>query len=230
MNIFRLLKKNRLFENFEDKDINKMFDCLKGRIVKYQKGIVIANQGDKITEIGILLEGYLAKFIQKPNKTKELIGDIQQGGMFGETEGYLKEKILPYSVLSAEDSTVLYITISTIVCQCENNCPCHHLLLDNTMQCLAERIHSQKRDKEYLTIKSMRLKIAKLVYEAYINQKSTDVSLGMNRNEMAEYLNVSRPSMSREMMRMRDEGIFDFRKDKIKIKKVKALEKIIKEA
>jgi len=39
---------------------------------------------------------------------------------------------------------------------------------------------------------------------------------------------VSRPSMSREMMRMRDEGIITFRKDKITITDLAALEAIVK--
>jgi CRP-like cAMP-binding protein len=45
---------------------------------------------------------------------------------------------------------------------------------------------------------------------------------------MAEYLNVSRPSMSRELMRMRDEDILDFYKDKITIKDIKKIEDILK--
>jgi Mn-dependent DtxR family transcriptional regulator len=50
----------------------------------------------------------------------------------------------------------------------------------------------------------------------------------MDRNEMAAFLNVSRPSMSREMMRMRDEGIMEFWKDKITIKNIQKLTAIVK--
>ena len=76
-------------------------------------------------------------------------------------------------------------------------------------------------------IKSMRLKIAKLIYDKFLIQNSLNVDLGMNRNEMAEYLNVSRPSMSREMIRMREEGIIEFWKGKITIKDLDRLEKIV---
>ena len=77
----------------------------------------------------------------------------------------------------------------------------------------------------------MRKKIAKLIYDKYLEQGTTTVDLGMNRNEMAKFLNVSRPSMSREMMRMRDnDKIFEFRKGIIEIKDVEALKKIALEA
>jgi len=39
------------------------------------------------------------------------------------------------------------------------------------------------------------------------------LELPFNRNEMAEFLNVSRPSMSREMGRMKHDGVIDFRKN-----------------
>lgn len=74
----------------------------------------------------------------------------------------------------------------------------------------------------------MRVKIAKLIYEKYVEQDTLNVRLGINRNEMAEYLNVSRPSMSREMIRMREEGIFDFWKDHIDIKNLEALVEIVR--
>ena len=45
MNIFKVLRKNRLFSDFDDKEINKMFDCLHGHIHKYSRGRVVAEEG-----------------------------------------------------------------------------------------------------------------------------------------------------------------------------------------
>jgi Mn-dependent DtxR family transcriptional regulator len=41
--------------------------------------------------------------------------------------------------------------------------------------------------------------------------------LPMNRNQLADFLNVSRPSMSRELSRMKDEGIIDYHLSSVKI-------------
>lgn len=227
MNIIRLIKKNRLFTDFDDKEINAIFDCLKGRIVKYSLGTVIAQEGSQIEEIGILLDGTLLKFITKPDGEREALGTIEEGGMFGEVDGYLADKTLSFSVLAADDITVLYINLNSIVTQCSKTCSYHQKLMNNMLSCLAERIKTINKDTEYLIIKSMRLKIAKLIYDKYLLQGNLKVELGINRNEMAEYLNVSRPSMSREMMRMRDEGIIEFWKDKITIKDLDRLKEIV---
>ena len=96
------------------------------------------------------------------------------------------------------------------------------------LELLAERVSTLNKDTEYLIVKSMRQKIAKFVYEKYLEQNSLEIDLGMDRNEMAQYLNVSRPSMSREMLKMMNEdGIFKFRKAKLTIFKLDEIEKIV---
>jgi CRP-like cAMP-binding protein len=49
----------------------------------------------------------------------------------------------------------------------------------------------------------------------------------MKRHELADYLNMPRPSLSREMGLMRDEGIIEFDGSLIKIKNILILEKSI---
>lgn len=230
MNIFRLLKKNKLFYNFEDKEINKIFDCLRAHINKYSRGRVVAEIGAPVTEIGIILTGSAVKFIKKPTGELENCGELYAGDMFGEVEGYSGDHTYTTSVVLAEDSTILYIAIDTIVARCEKCCPYHQKLLENTLECLAERIGNINNDTKYLKIKSMRGKIAKLFYDKYLIQGSATIHLGFNRNEMAEYLNVSRPSMSREMMNMKADGIIAYRKDEIVILKLDELEKLANEA
>lgn len=226
MNIFRVLKKNRLFKDFDDREINKMFDCLHGHIHKYSRGRVVAEAGEPVEEIGIILEGAAVKFLRKPDGSLVNCGELAVGDMFGEVEGYTPEKAYSTSVVLAEDSTVLYISIPTIVRQCSNNCAHHQKLLENMLSCLAERIDLINNDAKYLKIKSMRGKISKLFYDKYLQQGTETIHLGFNRNEMAEYLNVSRPSMSREMINMKNDGIITYRKDEIVIRDIAKLKEL----
>ena len=230
MNIFKLLKKNKLFYNFEDKEINKIFDCLNGHINKYSRGRLVAEIGAPVTEIGILLNGAAVKFIQKPNGELENCGELYAGDMFGEVEAYTGDRTYNSSVVIAEESTILYISVETIVKQCSNTCACHQKLLENVLSCLAERIDNINNDAKYLKIKSMLGKISKLFYDRYLAQGTETIHLGFNRNEMAEYLNVSRPSMSREMIAMREDGIISFRKDEIVIHNVDELARLANSA
>ncbi len=229
-NIMKCLKRCPLFRDFEEHEVNAIFDCLKARIVVYSKGAIVVKAGDTASEIGIVLEGAAIAFSDTLGGKHVVERELLEGDMFGEVDGYLQDNVYPYSVVIASpEAKVMYITVSTIVKQCEKTCPYHQKLLTNTLKTLAERVNVVKTDNNYLAIKSMRLKIAKLVYSAWQEQQTDVVFLKKNRNEMAEYLNVSRPSMSREMMRMRDEGIIDFWKDKITILDLVALRKIVEQ-
>jgi CRP-like cAMP-binding protein len=70
---------------------------------------------------------------------------------------------------------------------------------------------------EYISIKTMRSKLSTFIYEQYLKGKTTTLTLPMNRQQLADFLNVSRPSMSRELSRMRDEGIIDFHLSAVRI-------------
>lgn len=225
MNIVRLIKTNVLFADFEDKEINVLFDSLKCNITKYPKGKIILQEGNYTDKFGILLSGLLLKFIIKPDGNREAKGTIEQGGMFAESDVFSEYGIANYSVVAADESVVLYVDRESVISDGAIVCP---KLMRNLLKYFSGHIASINKDTGYLIIKSMRLKIAKLIYDKYTEQNDFNVKMGMNRNEMADYLNVSRPSMSREMMRMRDEGIITFWKDKVTITDLRALETIIK--
>ncbi|CQR73414.1 helix-turn-helix domain-containing protein [Sporomusa ovata] len=53
--------------------------------------------------------------------------------------------------------------------------------------------------------------------EQYEDRGEKTFTLPLNRNELADFLYVSRPALSREIGRMRDEEIIDFYRTSIKL-------------
>lgn len=224
MKIFKQLKKCELFANFEDAEINKLFDVIEARIVKYSRGQLVAKENTEINELCILLNGNLLEYIVKPSGEREVLRSIVDGDIFGLAQGYNKPNYLGYCVVSALDCSVLYITIESIFNKTD---PINQKLLYNLVKTMSGKILELENNNRYIVIKSMRLKIAKLLYDTYLKYDNLEFNLGMDRNEMAKYLSVSRPSMSREMGRMAELGMFEYKKDKIKITDLDAIVKII---
>ena len=82
---------------------------------------------------------------------------------------------------------------------------------------------------EYLTIKGMRGKLSALFLDQYRKEGRATFTLSMNRNQMADFLNVSRPSMSRELSRMKEEGLIDYHLSSIRLLDIPALERALDE-
>ncbi|NLL55831.1 MAG: Crp/Fnr family transcriptional regulator [Clostridiales bacterium] len=225
MKIFKQLKKCPLFSDFDNEQINKLFDIVDARIVKYSRGQLVAKEDTKINELCILLRGNLLEFKVKPNGEKEVLRSIVDGDILGLEKGYHEPYELGHCAVSALDCTILYITLQSIF---EQQNPLIQKLIYNMVKEMSAKINSLQENNKYITIKSMRLKIALLLYDNYQKHNSLEFHLGMNRNETAKYLSVSRPSMSREMAKMSEEGMFEYKKDWFKLTDLAAIEKIIK--
>jgi Mn-dependent DtxR family transcriptional regulator len=79
------------------------------------------------------------------------------------------------------------------------------------------------RKLEYLSIKSLRGKICTFLMEEYNKTSQDTLIMTLKRNELADFLNVSRPSLSREMCKMRDEGMIEFQRENIRITDLEAV-------
>ena len=53
-----------------------------------------------------------------------------------------------------------------------------------------------------------------------------EIKLKESKEEIANFLGIPRPSFSRELMKLRDEGLIEYNRDKIKIIDALALEEV----
>ena len=228
MKFFKQIKKNPLFYNLTDREIEGLFDCLSARIEKKSSRDIILRPNEEITDVCIILEGNLVEFTVKQSGERTVVSSKVDGDMYGFPYCFSSNKSETF-ITSATDSVLLYIDASTLLHTCEKSCSAHQKLVENLVAHLCQTISELKCSNGFITIKGMRKKIAKFIYEKYLEQGELTVKLGVDRNGMARYLNVSRPSMSREMIAMREAGIFDFRKDVININNLEELKKIATE-
>jgi CRP-like cAMP-binding protein len=78
---------------------------------------------------------------------------------------------------------------------------------------------------EIMSCSTLRQKIAKMILFSIRDRSSMSVS--MSRQEMADFLNAARPSLSRELMRMQNDGLITVEGRKITVKDRNALEEIL---
>ena len=89
---------------------------------------------------------------------------------------------------------------------------------------LAFKNYYLNRKVQILSCSSLRQKIAMFLIQNMDRDKRCISGLG--REEMADLLNTARPSLSRELMKMQEEGIIEIDKKHIIIKNIEALENL----
>lgn len=220
---YDIISQSPLFHDIEEQDVIALLHCLKHKICHYKKHDFIALTGHPFEGIGIVLKGQVLVAKENAAGKRIMMTMLEPGDMFGEMVAFAKSPVWPATVEALQSSTVLFLSSDRIVGTCSTVCPRHTMVIRNMLQIISTRALFLNKKVEYLTIKSMRGKISTYLLEQYQKTEKMIFMLPMKRNELAEFLNVSRPSMSREMCRMRDEKIIDFNMASIKIINLEAL-------
>jgi len=222
-----IVTKSPLFHNISPSSLSAMLECIRPKVQIYRKNEYIAIEGDGFEGIGILLKGSASVSKENFSGNRVIVTMLEPSNMFGEIAAFSKHRVWPATVVAQDNSTVMFLPPEKIISDCEKLCVSHKTLVNNMLRIVSDRALMLNKKLEYITIKSMRGKICSFLLDEYKKAGTTTFMMPMNRNELADFLNVSRPSLSREMGRMRDEGLIEFHKSSVRLKDVEALKDMI---
>jgi len=222
-----LLKTSDLFAQISDDELLVMLECIRPEIEQYSKNSFIALAGEPFRGIGIVLSGTVTVAKEDLSGNRSILSLLGPGEMFGEMAVFSGKKVWPATVVAQTDTTVFFLAPEKIVGNCARQCASHRHLILNMLKIISNKALILNKKLEYLSIKSVREKIGTFLLEQYAQTGQSTFMLPMNRNEMADFLNITRPSLSREMSRLRDEGIIDFHRSSIQLKDIEALRNML---
>lgn len=214
------LKNCVLFKNVQEEKISEIIEGINPTLKTYTKNQAIALEGDTCTSIGIVLEGEVV--IQKiylSGKTM-VVSNLESGDIFGEVIVFSKMGMYPSTIIAGTNSKILFINKNDIV----KICSLSNEVLNNFMELLSNKILMLNKKIKNLSFDTIREKICSYILDEYHKQKKMAVILPHSRKEMAEHLGVQRPSLSREFVKMKEEGLIDFNKSLVTILDINSLE------
>lgn len=206
-----------LFESIES-DVLMSF-LLNGNIIieSYQKGAFVAIAGDPMQGIGVMLSGHAHLTRENMLGQRSIMTDLNPSSMFGEALLFTRQPLWPATIQTTKASTFLFIPLPTFTVAFPNCQNCQIQILTNLMKDMSEKAILLTKKVHYLTLKGMREKIYAYFIDIYNRQKTNPITLPHNRQEMADVLNVSRTALSRELGRLKDEEIIDFKGRKVEL-------------
>ncbi|MFC2038505.1 Crp/Fnr family transcriptional regulator [Chloroflexota bacterium] len=221
------LQSSLLFQGIGGESLSIMLDCLKPKIKRYRQREIIAAYGQPFQGVGIIASGKVALTKEMYSGNRIMMGILNAGDIFGETVAFSDSKVWPMTVISQEDSVLLFLPPDKITGTCANICASHSALIMNMLQILSNRASMLDKKIEHISAKNIRGKISSYLLDIYRRNSENIIKLPMKRHELADYLNIPRPSLSREMGLMREAGIIEFNGSHITINKLLALEESI---
>jgi CRP-like cAMP-binding protein len=207
---YPVLKNCALFRRLGEKELGQLLSCLGTQERKLKAEEYIFFAGDEVNYVGIVLSGVIEIMKENLAGNKHIVAFLGPSDMFAEGIVCTARRISPVTVRVKEDAKVLFIPYERIIKSCGNSCSFHISLIQNMMVVLGEKNINLNRKLELLTLKGMREKIVSYLMNESSERGSNMFQIMLNRTELADYLNVSRTSMCRELARMKDEGLIDF--------------------
>lgn len=219
----RQLAECKLFTGVGPGELNVMLQCLNPVVKEFQKDECLTVAGQDFDGVGVILEGEVMVAKENSAGRRVIMMTLGAGDMFGEMVAFSGERKWPATVIAQRDGKVMFLPPEKIVGNCRRQCPSHRLLITNMLKVVSDRALFLNKKMEYLSMKSMRGKICAFLLEQYKRCGTTTFLMPLNRNEWADFLNVARPSLSRELGKMREEGIIDFHRASVKIMNLEAM-------
>lgn len=213
-----VLAECELFKDMGRADLMTMLACFKPVQKDYKKGELLAREGEKFHGIGIILSGEAVVIRENSVGDRVIIEIVSPGKMFGEMAAYSGTGVWPATVAAQNTCRAVFIPAGKIAANCEKQCTMHKQLIANMLMIVSNKAMQLNKKVEYLTMKTLRGKISAYLLDYFHTVGKSTFMLPLNRNDLADYLNVSRPSLSRELCRMKNEGLIDFHMSSVRIK------------
>ena len=193
------LRDIKIFKNLTQSDLDLIRSKTEFIEKTYSKGEYVFNYGESSGGLFYLIEGALNVYQIDSNGKRFIFQNFTNPTLFGEVYSYLGEPF-DFDSECTTDCKILIIKNFRKIFEP----PCPENFLRSYINFLSKKCLALSKKNQITSQSSLRQKIGKYLLE---NEKDGKVMLSMNREDLADYLSTTRPSLSRELSKMDDEGI-----------------------
>lgn len=197
------LASNRLFDGISPPGIEEMLEpdlCILGN---YPKQVMIAQQGDSCSSVGFVLSGEL--IVEQISESGEVmrIQVLTAGEIFSAAQIYAEEPRHRFTLTTATDSRVVFIPFEQVRSMLESNAR----FMQNFISYLSGRVTLFQEIIRMLSQKDVRSRLCLYLSREAERCGSLSFRLPDSKTGIASVIGVARPSVPRELRRMREEGL-----------------------
>ena len=216
-NILRQIE-TPLFKGIGPEERKAMAGCIGYHVDSFRKGEIVAFENEHIKHVGVVVEGSVDMIKEDLWGNKTLLLRIRKNEVFGETFACGSDNMSVVTFMVSEDAKILFLSFDRVMRSCSSACPFHHQLIENMVQIIANKNRDLMRKVEVVSKRTIREKLLTYLSIQAQTQASRYVEIPLGRVELAEYLCVDRSALTRELVKMREEGLLDYDRNCFRLK------------
>ena len=206
-----------LFSGIEPENMEAMLGCIGYHVREFQKGEIIAFEEETIHHVGVVLEGAVDMIKEDVWGNRTMLLRSYPEDIFGETFACGEDSLSVVTFAAAQDCKVLFLSFCRVMHTCTHACVFHQTLIENMVRIIARKNRELMRKVEVVSKRNLREKILAYLSIQSQTQGKKHFEIPLGRVEWAEYLCADRSALTRELAKMKAEGIIDYHRNYFEI-------------
>ena len=212
-NILDLLKQIDLVKSFDANQLESLLQAKGNKVNSYERNNIVHFVGDICENLEIILSGEVA--VERTDESGKLmtIAEFFDGDILGGNLLFSKNPCYPMTVTAKKPTIILEISkrqLFDLFASSLDFLKSYLAYISDHSVILGDRI------KHYVNRTIRECIISYLDYESK-KQESSTIKLTISKKALAERIGVQRTSLSRELAKMRNEGLIEFDKNNRKL-------------
>lgn len=211
-----LILNSHLFKGCNKDELDNIFNHLDFKIKTYIKSDVILSQGNTTSELGFVMSGSVRIENVDFSGNMTVLSIVSKGGVFAESYALVGNEPLLINAIANENCEVIFIDVNKLFCPC-THCTSRHIIIENLLHISAKKNMELSKRNLHIGYKTIRERLLSyLSYQSLVN-KSLSFTIPFNRQQLADYLNLDRSALSKELGKMKRDGILEYKKNYFKL-------------
>ena len=220
---YSVLEKSTLFSGVPATELRTLLEETPHHIQCYDKGEIIFHLMETSNRIGIILEGHVEAQKSFPNGSQINVSIRTPGEMIGPAAVFSKIQKYPCDIVSLEPVTVMMFRKDDLLRLMQKDVR----ILENFTMEIASATYMLQQRLELFSYNGIAQKAAFWLLTKARQTGNDKVGIPESVSKWAMLMNVSRPSLHRELKKLEDEGIISYDSPVITIINPDALQDVL---
>ncbi len=217
------IKTTILFRGMSEKEISDALEGLRAVTKKYKKGATILHAGSVTKRMGLVLDGSVTIENNDVWGNRTIFSHVGKNQFFAETYGLLANEPMLVDVVANEDCHILFLSIGSLGRGFPDQESWTAKIMSNLLIISTQKNLTLSGRIFHTAPKTIRGRVMSYLNSVSIQKGMTEFDIPFDRQQMADYLNLDRTALSKELRKMKDDGLIDFHKNHFHLKETTEL-------
>ena len=207
------LQKTTLFQGMTEAEITEALQVLEAHEKRYEKGEILLTAGSVTERMGLVLEGSVTIESNDIWGNRTIISHVARGQVFAETYALLGNEPMLVDVAANEDCLVLFLGAGGMPMRADTPRPWAWKYVTNLLFLSAHKNRLLSGRSFHTAPKTIRGRVMAYLNSVSLQQRSHEFDIPFDRQQLADYLNLERSALSKELGKMQRDGLIACRKN-----------------